>query len=291
MKRRTKWILFLLIALVVVGWAVGAARTALKPAVGILEINGLITDSMVYLETIKQFQDDDKIKAVIVRLDSPGGKVGPSQEVYGALLKLKGKKPLIASFGALGASGAFYIACAADTIYALPGTMTGSIGVIMEFFDASEGLRRIGVTPNSITAGTLKDAGSPFKPMSEQEREYFKALVDDVHAQFIEAVAGGRRLKVDTVRQLANGRVFTGRQARAAGLVDRLGGLDDALEEAKKRAHIDGEPRIVRPDTAEDLWTILKHILPWNSAALPFRNDVSEGLGMGRQVRLDYCIP
>ncbi|HOS98667.1 MAG TPA: signal peptide peptidase SppA, partial [Deltaproteobacteria bacterium] len=229
MKRRTKWILFFLIALVVVGWAVGAARTALKPAVGILEINGLITDSMVYLETIKQFQDDDKIKAVIVRLDSPGGKVGPSQEVYGALLKLKGKKPLIASFGALGASGAYYIACASDTIYALPGTMTGSIGVIMEFFDASEGLRRIGVTPNSITAGTLKDAGSPFKPMSEQERVYFKALVDDVHAQFIEAVADGRRLKVDTVRQLANGRVFTGRQARAAGLVDRLGGLDDAL--------------------------------------------------------------
>ncbi|HQI82907.1 MAG TPA: signal peptide peptidase SppA [Deltaproteobacteria bacterium] len=291
MKRRTKWILFFLIALVVVGWAVGAARTALKPAVGILEINGLITDSMVYLETIKQFQDDDKIKAVIVRLDSPGGKVGPSQEVYGALLKLKGKKPLIASFGALGASGAYYIACASDTIYALPGTMTGSIGVIMEFFDASEGLRRIGVTPNSITAGTLKDAGSPFKPMSEQERVYFKALVDDVHAQFIEAVADGRRLKVDTVRQLANGRVFTGRQARAAGLVDRLGGLDDALEEAKKRAHIDGEPRIVRPDTAGDLWTILKHILPWNSAALPFRNDVSQGLGMGRQVRLDYCIP
>jgi protease-4 len=291
MKRKTKWILFFLTALVVVGWVVEAARTALKPAVGILEINGLITDSMVYLETIKQFQDDDKIKAVIVRLDSPGGKVGPSQEVYGALLKLKGKKPLIASFGALGASGAYYIACAADAIYALPGTMTGSIGVIMEFFDASEGLRRMGVTPNSITAGTLKDAGSPFKPMSEQERVYFKALVDDVHAQFIEAVADGRRLKVDTVRQLANGRVFTGRQARAAGLVDRLGGLDDALEEAKKRAHIDGEPRIVRPDTAEDFWTLLKRIVPWNRAALPFRNDVSEGLGMGRQVRLDYCIP
>ncbi len=291
MKRKTKWILFFLIAMVVVGWVVEAARTALKPAVGILEINGLITDSMVYLETIKQFQDDDKIKAVIIRLDSPGGKVGPSQEVYGALLKLKGKKPLIASFGALGASGAYYIACAADAIYALPGTMTGSIGVIMEFFDASEGLRRIGVTPNSITAGTLKDAGSPFKPMSEQERVYFKALVDDVHAQFIEAVADGRRLKVNTVRQLANGRVFTGRQARAAGLVDRLGGLDDALEEAKRRAHIDGEPRIVRPDTAEDFWTLIKRIVPWNRAALPFRNDISEGLGMGRHVRLDYCIP
>ncbi|HPE45830.1 MAG TPA: S49 family peptidase, partial [Deltaproteobacteria bacterium] len=139
---------------------------------------------------------------------------GPSQEVYGALLRLKKKKPLLASLGSLGASGAYYIACAADTVYALPGTMTGSIGVIMEMFDASEGLKRIGVTPNSITAGTLKDAGSPFKPMSEQERAYFKDLVDDVHSQFIEAVSSGRNMEVDAVRRLADGRVFTGRQAR-----------------------------------------------------------------------------
>ena len=160
----------------------------MKPAIGIIEVDGIITESMPYLDTIKQFSDDDNIKAVVVRLDSPGGKVGPSQEIYSALLKLKKKKPVVASFGALGASGAYYIACAADTIYALPGTMTGSIGVIMEFFDASEGLKRLGVTPNSITAGTLKDAGSPFKPMSAREKDYFKALVDDVHLQFIEAV-------------------------------------------------------------------------------------------------------
>ncbi|HWR68729.1 MAG TPA: signal peptide peptidase SppA, partial [Desulfomonilia bacterium] len=225
MKRKTKWILFILVALMGVGWGFEAMRTVLKPAVGILEIEGAITESLPYLETIRQFEDDEKIKAVIVRLDSPGGKVGPSQEVYSALLRLKKKKPLLASFGSLGASGAYYIACSADTIYALPGTLTGSIGVIMEFFDASEGLKRIGVTPNSITAGTLKDAGSPFRPMSERERVYFKVLVDDVHSQFIEAVSAGRGLKIDVVRQLADGRVFTGRQAKAAGLVDRLGGL------------------------------------------------------------------
>jgi protease-4 len=221
MKRRTKWVLFILIAIAAVAWGVDAARTSLKPAIGILEVGGIITDSMPYLDTIKQFSDDDAIKAVVVRLDSPGGKVGPSQEVYGALLKLKKKKPVVASFGALGASGAYYIACAADTIYALPGTMTGSIGVIMEFFDASEGLKRLGVTPNSITAGTLKDAGSPFKSMSGQEKAYFKELVDDVHLQFIEAVSSSRRLKMDTVRQLADGRVYTGRQARIAGLIDK----------------------------------------------------------------------
>lgn len=262
----------------------------MKPAVGILEINGIITESLPYLDTIKQFEQDDKIKAVVVRLDSPGGKVGPSQEVYGALLRLKKKKPLLASLGSLGASGAYYIACAADTVYALPGTMTGSIGVIMEMFDASEGLKRIGVTPNSITAGTLKDAGSPFKPMSEQERAYFKDLVDDVHSQFIEAVSSGRNMEVDAVRRLADGRVFTGRQAKGAGLVDRLGGLDEAVEDARKKAHIEGEPRIIRSEGTRGVWDAIRRIIPWDTRPFPFRGDPSEGLGMGRQVRLDYSI-
>ncbi|MGD0211046.1 MAG: signal peptide peptidase SppA [Desulfomonilia bacterium] len=290
MKRRTKWILLIVIAVVAIAWGGSAVKTSMKPAIGIIEVDGVITDSLSYLDTIKQFTDDDKIKAVVVRLDSPGGKVGPSQEVYSALLKLKKKKPVVASFGALGASGAYYIACAADTIYALPGTMTGSIGVIMEFFDASEGLKRLGITPNSITAGTLKDAGSPFKPMSEQEKAYFKALVDDVHLQFIEAVSSGRKLKVETVRQFADGRVFTGRQARAIGLVDKIGGIDDAVDEAKKRGHIVGEPRIVRPETHEGIWELLKKVLPWNVTPLPLRGDLTQGLGMGRPVRLDYSI-
>jgi len=279
-----------LIAVVALAWGVDAIRTSLTPAIGIIEVGGLITDSIPYLDTIKKFSEDDAIKAVVVRLDSPGGKVGPSQEIYSALLKLKKKKPVVASFGALGASGAYYIACAADTIYALPGTMTGSIGVIMEFFDASEGLKRLGVTPNSITAGTLKDAGSPFKSMSEQERAYFKALVDDVHLQFIEAVSASRKLKVDTVRQLADGRVYTGRQARASGLVDKIGGLEDAVEEAKKRAHITTEPRIVRPEMGEDILGLLRKILPFSTSPLPLKGDLSQGLGMGRPVRLDYSI-
>jgi protease-4 len=160
----------------------------------------------------------------------------------------------------------------------------------MEFFDASEGLKRLGVTPNSITAGTLKDAGSPFKPMSEHEKVYFKALVDDVHLQFIEAVSTGRKLKVETVRQLADGRVFTGRQARSAGLVDKIGGLDDAVDEAKKKAHITGEPRIIRPDMSEGVWGLLRKILPWNVMQIPLRADLSQGLGLGRPVRLDYSI-
>lgn len=290
MKRRTKWILFIMIGLVVAGLGLDAVRTSLKPAVGILEINGTITESLPYLDTIRKYERDDRIRAVIVRLDSPGGRVGPSQEVYSALLRLKKKKPLLASFGALGASGAYYIACAADTVYALPGTMTGSIGVIMELFDASEGLRRIGVTPNSITAGTLKDAGSPFKPMSDEERVYFKALVDDVHSQFIEAVSAARGIEIDAVRQLADGRVFTGRQAMAAGLVDRLGGLDEAVEDAKDKAHMEEEPRIVRSEGTLSFRDTLRRLIPWNMRPFPFGGDPSEGLGMGRQVRLDYSI-
>ena len=290
MKRKTKWIIFIVIATIAIAWGAGEFRNFLKPAIGVIEITGVITDAMPYLDAIKQFKDDDKVKAVVVRLDSPGGKVGPSQEVYSALLKLKKKKPVLASFGSLGASGAYYIACSTDTIYALPGTMTGSIGVIMEFFDASEGLKRLGVTPNSITAGTLKDAGSPFKPMSNQEKLYFKALVEDVHAQFIEAVSSGRKLGIEKVRQLADGRVFTGRQARILGLIDKIGGLEDAVDEAKKRAHIEGEPRIIKPEMNEGIWSVLRKILPWNVSPLPLRGDLSQGLSLGRPVRLDYSI-
>src|SRR5512137_2852653 len=200
MKKKTKWILFIVIVAGAIAWGADALKTSLLPAVGLLEVDGVITESLPYLDAIKQFEEDKDIKAVVVRLDSPGGKVGPSQEIYSALLRLKKTKPVVASLGSIGASGAYYIACSANTIYALSGTMTGSIGVIAEFFDASEGLKKLGIKPNNITAGTLKDAGSPFKSMTGTERAYFQALLQDVHEQFIEAVSESRKLKLDTVR-------------------------------------------------------------------------------------------
>jgi protease-4 len=286
MKRKTKWIL-VIVAVIAIIWGVAALKTSLSPAVGLLEVDGVIAESLPYLDAIKEFQDNRSIKAVVVRLDSPGGKVGPSQEIYSALLKLKKKKPVIVSMGSLAASGAYYIACSGDTIYALPGTMTGSIGVIMEFFDVSNGLKRLGIAPENITAGTLKDAGSPFKPMSADERKYFKALVDDVHDQFIEAVSKSRKIKPDVVRTLADGRVYTGRQALKAGLVDRLGGLEDAVDEAKKRAGIIGEARIIQPDVSGGIWASLRKFLGIY-IPIPLKADPAQGFGTTQSVRLEY---
>jgi protease IV len=288
MKRKTKWIL-VVIAVIGIIWGIDALKTSLSPAIGLLEVNGIIAESMPYLDAIKDFQDDKSVKAVVVRLDSPGGKVGPSQEIYNALLKLKKKKPLIMSMGSLGASGAYYIALSGDTIYALPGTMTGSIGVIMEFFDVSNGMNKLGIKPENITAGTLKDAGSPFRHMTEKERKYFKALVDDVHDQFIEAVSKNRKIKPDIARTLADGRVFTGRQALKAGLIDKLGGLGDAVDEAKKKAGIVGEARIIRPDVSGGVWASFKKLLGIYAPIIPLRADPTQGLGYYTQsVRLEY---
>jgi len=289
MKRKTKWIFFLVVAFFVIVWGVDALKSIMTPAVGLLEVNGTITESLPYLDAIKQFEDDRSIKTVVVRLDSPGGNVGPSQEIYSALLRLKKTKPVVASMGAVGASGAYYIACAADTVYALPGTMTGSIGVIMEFFDASDGMKRLGIRPQNISAGTLKDAGSPFKPMTPNERIYFKALVDDVHEQFIEAVAKNRKLKPEVVRTLADGRVFTGRQALSSRLIDKLGGLDDAVEAAKKKAGITGDARIIRPDVSEGIWATIRKLLNVRTP-IPLRADPSQGLGLIQSVRLEYSM-
>ncbi len=246
MKKRTKVIFFILIVFVALPLGLSALHKSLTPAVGILEITGPIEDSTDYLDIIRGFGDDDGVKAVVVRLDSPGGKVGPSQEIYEALLKLKKKKPVVASMSSVAASGAYYIACAADPIFALPGTLTGSIGVILEMFDVTEGMKKLGISASTITGGRLKGAGSPFKKMTPEEERYFLALARDVHGQFKEAVARSRRIGMDKLDGYADGRVFSGRQAQSLGLVDKLGGLDSAVEEARKRGGIEGEPRIVK---------------------------------------------
>jgi protease-4 len=258
MKKRTKIILIGLVVLIGLPASFSALRKAATPAIGMIEISGPIMDSIEYLEIIKQFENDDKVKSVIVRLDSPGGKVGPSLEIYEARMRGKRKKPVIASMGSVSASGAYYIACSADTIYALPGTITGSIGVILEFFDVTHGLEKLGVSSRSITGGELKDAGSPFRPMTERERKYFQDLAIDIHDQFKEEVAKSRKIPRAKVDEYADGRIFTGRQALALGLIDKLGGLDRCVEDARKRAGIEGEPRIIEGRPSEGVWEELK---------------------------------
>jgi len=283
MKKRTKVTGLAIILIILAVWGVKTYWELQKPAIGLVKVEGGITSALESLETIKEYEDDETIKAVLIRIDSPGGIVGPSQEIYQRLLKLKGKKPIVVSMGALGASGAYYIACAADTIYALPGTLTGSIGVLMEFVDVSEGIAKLGIKAGSIASGALKDAGSPFRPMTEAERAYFQEVIDDSHAQFVEAVAKGRRLPIDKVRELANGRIYTGRQAQKLGLIDRLGGYDQALEEAKRLAGISGEPRIVKPAEPLGFFELAGRFLDGYAP-----QSLKAGGGPLRTVRLEY---
>ncbi|MEM1347093.1 MAG: signal peptide peptidase SppA [Myxococcota bacterium] len=216
-------------------------------SVGVVEVSGTIMASKETVADIRKMAKDDSIKAMVIRIDSPGGAVAPSQEIFDAVRKAKEEKPLVASMGSTAASGGYYIAVGADKIYANAGTITGSIGVITQQFNASELLEFLELDVNTITTGPYKDAGSPFKEMTEQDRVYFRQLIDDIYEQFIEDVASGRDMELEAVRELADGRVYTGRQAVANKLVDELGTLQDAVDDVAKQAKIDGDVRVVYP--------------------------------------------
>ncbi len=187
------------------------------------------------------------MKAIVLRLNTPGGGVGPSQEIHEEIRKIRGKKVLVASMGALAASGGYYIACAADKIYANPGTITGSIGVVMKFVNVKELIDKIGVKGFVVKSGDFKDIGSPVREMDPKERAIIQGVIDNVHSQFVDAVAEGRGLERAAVQAIADGRIFSGEQAKELGLVDVLGNLEDAVAEAGKMAKIEGEPRVVTP--------------------------------------------
>jgi protease IV len=229
------------------GSSFGGGRFSGGPRVGVVEVTGTIMDSKKTLKELREFAEADTVKAIVIRIDSPGGAVGPSQEIYEAVRKLKDKKHVVMSMGSIAASGGFYIACAGEKIYANPGTLTGSIGVIFTFYNVQGLLKWAGVQVAPLTAGKMKDAGSPFREMTADERAYFRGVLDDVHDQFIQAVADGRNLTVDQVKPLADGRVFTGRQAKDYKLVDALGGLEDAVAEAGRLGGIKGQPKMEYP--------------------------------------------
>lgn len=215
--------------------------------VAVLPVTGLIADSEATIDQLKKFAKDDSVKAIVLRINSPGGGVGPSQEIYEEVRKLKGKKPVVSSMGAVAASGGYYIACASQKIYANPGTITGSIGVIMQFVNVKDLIEKIGIKGVVVKSGALKDAGSPIREMSPEERQYLQAVIDNVHGQFVQAVADGRKLDIEAVRKLADGRIFSGEQAKALGLVDALGDQEDAVADVARMAKIEGEPRVVLP--------------------------------------------
>jgi len=215
--------------------------------VGVVEVTGTITDSKKTVKELETFGKDSHIKAVVVRVDSPGGAVAPSQEIYAAMRKLREKKKVVVSMGSTCASGGFYIASAADKVFANPGTLTGSIGVIFQIPNVQGLMKWAGVEMNTVTAGKLKDIGSMYREMRPEERELLINMLEDVHQQFIAAVAEGRGLKPDEVKPYADGRVFSGRQAKEWKLVDELGGMQDAVAAAGKLGGIAGEPQVEYP--------------------------------------------
>jgi len=217
--------------------------------IAVVRVEGVILDAQQAIGELKRYGDNPLVKAIVVRIDSPGGGVVPSQEIHDAVKRIRDKqnKFVIASMGTVAASGGYYIAAATDRIVANPGTLTGSIGVIMEMANVEGLMKKIGVESVVIKSGAHKDLGSPFRAMNREDRTILQNVMDDVHSQFIEAVAVGRSLDVKDVRALADGRIFTGRQAKTAKLVDELGDLNDAIKLAADMAGMEGEPRVVEP--------------------------------------------
>jgi protease-4 len=301
MDRRAAWVIGIIFGglvvclfgfLIVLSMALGSSRkTSLSSGdrVGVVEVTGTILDAKTTLKEMKDFAEDDRIKAVVIRIDSPGGAVGPSQEIYSAVKRLSEKKHVVASMGSVAASGGFYIACAAEKVFANPGTLTGSIGVIFQLPNVRGLMKWAGVEMNVITAGKMKDSGSPYREMTVEERSYFEGVLRDVHEQFIQAVADGRKLKAEEVRPSADGRVFTGKQAQELKLVDELGGLEEAVRAAAKMAGMKDEaPEVEYPKKEKRL---LEELLGGEARSVlgGAASQVLEGLGGG--MGLQYRMP
>ena len=218
-----------------------------KDGVAIVRVEGPILDSFHTVEELKTFGRDPLVKAIVIRIDSPGGGVAPSQEIYNAVkrVRIEQNKTVVASMGTVAASGGYYIAVATDRILANPGTLTGSIGVIMQLANFQELLEKVGIKNIVVKSGKFKDIGSPFRAMQDSDRQLLQSVMDDVHGQFIEAVADGRSLDAAEVEQIADGRVFTGQQAKSILLVDDIGDLHDAVKLAGELGGIEGEPRVI----------------------------------------------
>ena len=222
-------------------------RGSSNNAIGIIDLTGTITSSSGFIRQLEHYKNDPEVKAVIIRVNSPGGEVAPSQAIYEQIMKFRKQKKVVVSMDSVAASGAYYISSAADEIIAEPGTLTGSIGVIMEMPNFYKLMKKVGVSYNYIVSGPYKDIGTPFKEMTPMQRKKLQGVVMNVYGQFVSAVAKGRNLKVSYVKKLANGMVYSGQQALKYHLVDKLGDFQDAVKEAQKLAGIKGSATLIYP--------------------------------------------
>lgn len=262
MSNSTKWFLGILAVLAVLALAFtfilvavinvpsGNVDTVVQGSgerIAIVELKGLIQSSEEFVRQVKKYREDSAIKAILIRIDSPGGAVVPSQEMYEEVRKTRdGGKPVVVSMGSLAASGGYYVACGASILVANRATLTGSIGVISEFLQLSEAMSKLGVDVKTIKSGKLKDAGNPARKMNDEDQKYFQELSNDIHRQFVAVVETERDLDHRHALELSDGRVFSGEQAYAEGLVDTIGTYQDAIRIAADAAGIRGEPSIIR---------------------------------------------
>ncbi len=248
--------------------------------VGVIEVNGVINDSDRIIEDIKIFRDNNSIKAIVLRIDSPGGGVGASQEIYTAVKKAANKKPVIASFASIAAFGGYYIAAGATGIIANPGTITGSIGVIIGYTNFQKLLEKIGLKPVVIKSGEYKDAGSPDREMTDKEKIFFETFIKNIHSQFIDAVAKGRNIERLKVEEIADGRIYSGQEALRLKLIDKLGNIEDAVEWAGKKGGIKGAIETVYADN-KDKFSFIKDIKQQiqNNFISSISSDTSSNIG------------
>src|SRR5512139_155908 len=251
--------------------------------IAIVEVRGVITQSSGVIEELQQYLEDDGVKAIILRIDSPGGGVGPAQEIYREIIKIKPKKKVVTSMGSVAASGGYYIACASDRIVANPGTITGSIGVIMQFSNLEELLKKIGIKGVVLKSGEHKDIGSPFREMTPEEKSIMQEVLDNVHQQFIQAVADGRKLDRAKVVPIADGRILTGEQAKNLGLVDEMGNLQDTIDITAKMVGIEGKPYVIYPKRKISIWELLMRDMA--SAVIDVLNEKGYELNFPLQIK------
>jgi protease-4 len=271
-----------LAVLVTVGGDDGA-EFGFSDRIQVVDLVGEIIDSQDVIQQLKRYEDANSVRAILLRIDSPGGGVAVSQELYAEVKRLREKKDktIVAYMSSTGASGAYYVACAANKIVANPGTIVGSIGVIAEWINYGDLLQWAKLKETVFKTGEFKDTGSPSRPLTEREKTYFQGLIDDMYVQFIEAVAGGRNMEIQDVRALADGRVFTGRDAKEKKLVDEIGNFQDAIDLTAKLAGIAGKPRLIQVNRQRV--TLLDVLTSDLSRIMPFQGKVLQS-----QIRFQY---
>ncbi len=263
----------------------GPARVLGSSAVGLLRVEGEIVDAEWYISQLHRFRDNGRIKAVVLRVDSPGGAIAPSQELFEEVGKLAEEKPVVTSMGTVAASGGYYVCVSSDWIIANPGTITGSIGVIAHFTNWQGLLGKVGIGGKTITSGKFKDTGSPFREMTAEEERLLKDLIMDSYQQFKEAVLANRPVEKADIEPYLDGRVLTGRQARELNLVDDLGNLQDAIDKAAEMGGItEDHPRVVEP--SEEQGGLLRFLTGEKPEELLSRLT---GLGTGKHAR-EYML-